>query len=137
MGRVLRGDADRAAARSRTTTARSGACARAATNGVNDCEHKNRVEGSVAFVPSVFGMTAASVAVKLLLGLPLPLPRTADPAAPGPRRPSRLAGSAPAAGAAPAAARAAPAAAAPAPGSAAPDLGACQEAVPDPPSPPS
>ena len=35
-------------------------------NGVNDCEHKNRVEGSVAFVPSVFGMTMASVAVKLL-----------------------------------------------------------------------
>ena len=41
-------------------------------NGVNDCEHKNRVEGSVAFVPSVFGMTMASVAVKLLAGLPLP-----------------------------------------------------------------
>jgi tRNA A37 threonylcarbamoyladenosine dehydratase len=60
-------------------------------NGVNDCEHRNRVEGSVAFVPSVFGMTAASVAVKLLLGMPLPLPRTADPDAPGPRRPTRLA----------------------------------------------
>lgn len=41
-------------------------------NGVNDCEHKNRIEGSAAFVPSVFGLTAASVAVKLLLGLPLP-----------------------------------------------------------------
>lgn len=41
-------------------------------NGVNDCEHKNRVEGSVAFVPSVFGMTMASVAVKLLVGMPLP-----------------------------------------------------------------
>src|SRR5262245_15870993 len=39
-------------------------------NGINDCEHKNRVEGSVAFVPSVFGMTAAGVAVKLLLGIP-------------------------------------------------------------------
>jgi hypothetical protein len=38
---------------------------------VNDCDHKNRVEGSVAFVPSVFGMTAAGVAVKLLVGLPL------------------------------------------------------------------
>jgi tRNA A37 threonylcarbamoyladenosine dehydratase len=36
-------------------------------NGVNDCEQKNRVEGSVAFVPSVFGMTAASAAVRLLL----------------------------------------------------------------------
>ncbi len=41
-------------------------------NGMNDCEHKNRVEGSVAFVPSVFGMTMASMAVKLLCGLPLP-----------------------------------------------------------------
>jgi tRNA A37 threonylcarbamoyladenosine dehydratase len=39
-------------------------------NGINDCEHKNRVEGSVAFVPSVFGMTLASLAVKLLVGLP-------------------------------------------------------------------
>jgi tRNA A37 threonylcarbamoyladenosine dehydratase len=37
-------------------------------NGVNDCEHRNRIEGSVAFVPSVFGMTAASVAVDVLLG---------------------------------------------------------------------
>jgi tRNA A37 threonylcarbamoyladenosine dehydratase len=45
-------------------------------NGINDCEHKNRVEGSVAFVPSVFGMTMASIAVKLLVGLPLP--RTCD-----------------------------------------------------------
>ena len=35
-------------------------------NGMNDCEHKNRVEGSSAFVPSVFGMTAASVVVRLL-----------------------------------------------------------------------
>lgn len=33
---------------------------------------KNRVEGSVAFVPSVFGMTMASVAVKRLCGLALP-----------------------------------------------------------------
>ena len=40
-------------------------------NGVNDCDHKNRVEGSVAFVPSVFGMTAAGAAVKILLGLPV------------------------------------------------------------------
>jgi tRNA threonylcarbamoyladenosine dehydratase len=39
-------------------------------NGMNDCEHKNRVEGSVAFVPSVFGMTMASVGVKLLCGMP-------------------------------------------------------------------
>jgi tRNA A37 threonylcarbamoyladenosine dehydratase len=56
-------------------------------NGVNDCEHKNRIEGSAAFVPSVFGATAASVAIKLLLGLPLPKPL--DPDAPGPRRPDR------------------------------------------------
>jgi tRNA A37 threonylcarbamoyladenosine dehydratase len=59
-------------------------------NGMNDCEHKNRVEGSVAFVPSVFGATAASVAIKLLLGLPLPKPATPDPDAPGPRRPTRM-----------------------------------------------
>lgn len=58
-------------------------------NGVNDCEHRNRVEGSVAFVPSVFGMTAASVAIKLLLGLPLPLPRPAADARPRPQRPHR------------------------------------------------
>src|SRR5688572_606430 len=59
-------------------------------NGVNDCEHKHRVEGSIAFVPSVFGMTMASVAVKLLLGLLLP--RSCDAPAP-PRetiRPSRF-----------------------------------------------
>ncbi len=40
-------------------------------NGVNDCDRGHRVEGSVAFVPSVIGMTAAGVAVKLLLGLPV------------------------------------------------------------------
>jgi tRNA A37 threonylcarbamoyladenosine dehydratase len=51
-------------------------------NGMNDCEKKHRVEGSVAFVPSVFGMTMASVAVKLLLGLALP--KSCD--APGPVR---------------------------------------------------
>ncbi|MDQ3367047.1 MAG: tRNA threonylcarbamoyladenosine dehydratase [Myxococcota bacterium] len=59
-------------------------------NGMNDCDHKNRVEGSVAFVPSVFGLTAASVAVKLLLGMALPLPRTPDPDAARPTRPNRL-----------------------------------------------
>lgn len=59
-------------------------------NGKNDCEKKHRVEGSVAFVPQVFGMTAASVAVKLLLGLPLPQPLALDPR-PAPRRPNRLA----------------------------------------------
>jgi tRNA A37 threonylcarbamoyladenosine dehydratase len=59
-------------------------------NGVNDCEHRNRVDGSVAFVPSVFGAAAASLAVKLLCGLPLPRPMV-DEAAAKPRRPSRLA----------------------------------------------
>jgi tRNA A37 threonylcarbamoyladenosine dehydratase len=34
---------------------------------VNDCDQKNRIEGSVAFVPSVFGMTAAAAAVRMLL----------------------------------------------------------------------
>jgi tRNA A37 threonylcarbamoyladenosine dehydratase len=36
-------------------------------NGLHDCEHRNRIEGSSPFVPSVFGMTIASVAVKMLL----------------------------------------------------------------------
>jgi tRNA threonylcarbamoyladenosine dehydratase len=58
-------------------------------NGVNDCEHKNRVEGSVAFVPSVFGAAAASLAVRLICGLPLPRPMV-DEDAPRPRRPNRL-----------------------------------------------
>ncbi len=44
-------------------------------NGENDCEHKHRVEGSAAFVPAMFGATAASVAIKLLLDLPLPVAR--------------------------------------------------------------
>lgn len=57
-------------------------------NGMNDCEHRNRVEGSVSFVPSVFGATAASVAVKLLCGIPLPKPLV-DPEAPRPVRPNR------------------------------------------------
>lgn len=35
-------------------------------NGQHDCEHRNRIEGSTAFVPSVFGMTAAACAVRLL-----------------------------------------------------------------------
>lgn len=58
-------------------------------NGVNDCEHRNRVEGSVAFVPAVFGAAAASLAVKLLCGLPLPRPVAAGDG-PRPRRPTRL-----------------------------------------------
>jgi tRNA A37 threonylcarbamoyladenosine dehydratase len=39
------------------------------TNGMNDCDHGARVDGSAAFVPSVFGVTAASVAVRLLVGI--------------------------------------------------------------------
>ena len=58
-------------------------------NGLNDCEHRNRVEGSVAFVPSAFGAAAASLAVKLLCDLPLPRPLV-DVDAPRPRRPTRL-----------------------------------------------
>jgi tRNA A37 threonylcarbamoyladenosine dehydratase len=58
-------------------------------NGVNDCEHRNRIEGSVAFVPSAFGAAAASLAVKLLCGLALPRPMV-DGDAPRPRRPNRL-----------------------------------------------
>jgi tRNA A37 threonylcarbamoyladenosine dehydratase len=59
-------------------------------NGLNDCEHRNRVEGSVAFVPSAFGAAAASLAVKLLCDLPLPKPLV-EVDAPRPRRPTRLA----------------------------------------------
>ncbi len=62
-------------------------------NGLNDCEHRNRVEGSAAFVPSVFGATAASLAVKLLCDLPLPKSLAkplGDVDAPRPRRPTRL-----------------------------------------------
>ena len=59
-------------------------------NGVNDCEHRNRVDGSAAFVPSVFGATAASIAIKWLIGLPLPKPTSAAerPATVRPCRPS-------------------------------------------------
>lgn len=63
-------------------------------NGMNDCEHRNRVEGSVSFVPSVFGATAASVAVKLLCGIPLPKPLV-DPDAQRPVRPNRHASNLP------------------------------------------
>jgi len=37
-------------------------------NGLNDCEHRNRIEGSVAFVPAAFGLAAAAAAVRVLLG---------------------------------------------------------------------
>jgi tRNA threonylcarbamoyladenosine dehydratase len=36
-------------------------------NGQHDCEHRNRIEGSSPFVPSVFGMTAAAEVTRLLL----------------------------------------------------------------------
>jgi tRNA threonylcarbamoyladenosine dehydratase len=40
-------------------------------DGLHDCDHRNRVDGSVAFVPSVAGMTAAAAAVKWILDLPI------------------------------------------------------------------
>lgn len=39
-------------------------------NGMNDCDHGYRVEGSIAWVPSMFGMTVASTVVRLLLDWP-------------------------------------------------------------------
>lgn len=39
-------------------------------NGQNDCDHKHRIDGSVAFVTSVFGMAAAAEGVRMLLGHP-------------------------------------------------------------------
>lgn len=36
-------------------------------NGLNDCEHKHRIDGSVSFVTSAFGMAAASAGVRMLL----------------------------------------------------------------------
>lgn len=39
-------------------------------NGQNDCDHKHRIDGSVAFVTSVFGMAAAAEGVRMLLGQP-------------------------------------------------------------------
>lgn len=35
-------------------------------NGLHDCEHRNRVDGSMSFVPGAFGLTIASVAVRIL-----------------------------------------------------------------------
>jgi tRNA A37 threonylcarbamoyladenosine dehydratase len=59
-------------------------------NGHNDCDHRLRVEGSVAFVPSVFGLTAAATAIKLLCGLPLPQPEQPTPPRQRPSRPRPL-----------------------------------------------
>jgi tRNA A37 threonylcarbamoyladenosine dehydratase len=59
-------------------------------NGHNDCEHRHRVEGSAAFVPGAFGLTAAATAVKVILGA-MPARRARPPA---PRRPDRRAATA-------------------------------------------
>lgn len=37
-------------------------------NGLNDCDRRPRIDGSAAFVTGTFGLTTASVAVRLLLG---------------------------------------------------------------------
>jgi len=44
-------------------------------NGLNDCDHRNRVEGSAVFVPATFGLAAAATAVKMILGQPVLAPR--------------------------------------------------------------
>lgn len=49
-------------------------------NGLNDCDHKHRIDGSVAFVTSAFGMAAASAGVRLLLGDLMTQPRPAKTA---------------------------------------------------------
>jgi tRNA threonylcarbamoyladenosine dehydratase len=48
-------------------------------NGLNDCDHKHRIDGSVAFVTSVFGMAAASAGIRMLLD-ERPASATAGPA---------------------------------------------------------
>lgn len=58
-------------------------------NGLHDCEHRNRIDGSVAWVPAAFGLAAAACAVDWLLGRNHVFPR-----APAPRKrtpPSRRA----------------------------------------------
>lgn len=37
-------------------------------NGLNDCDRKNRIDGSAAFVTGAFGLAAASVVVRTLVG---------------------------------------------------------------------
>jgi tRNA A37 threonylcarbamoyladenosine dehydratase len=44
-------------------------------NGLNDCDHRNRIEGSAVFVPAAFGLTAAATAVKMILGQPVLSPK--------------------------------------------------------------
>jgi tRNA A37 threonylcarbamoyladenosine dehydratase len=40
-------------------------------NGLHDCDHGPRVDGSLAFVPATFGLTLAATAVRLLCGHPV------------------------------------------------------------------
>jgi tRNA A37 threonylcarbamoyladenosine dehydratase len=40
-------------------------------NDFHSCEHRNQIEGSVGFVTGTFGLAAASVAVKTLIGQPV------------------------------------------------------------------
>ena len=40
-------------------------------NDLHSCEHRNRIDGSAAFVTGTFGLAASSVAVKTLLGKPV------------------------------------------------------------------
>lgn len=47
-------------------------------NGMHDCDHGSRVDGSLPFVPATFGMTLAATAVELLLANPV------SPEAPAP-----------------------------------------------------
>ena len=39
-------------------------------NGLHDCDHGSRVDGSLAFVPATFGLTLAATATRLVLGRP-------------------------------------------------------------------
>jgi tRNA threonylcarbamoyladenosine dehydratase len=43
-------------------------------NGLNDCDKKRRIDGSASFVTGAFGLAAASLAVRLLLGKEGPRP---------------------------------------------------------------
>lgn len=40
-------------------------------NGLNDCDHGSRVDGSLPFVPAAFGLTLASLAMRLVCGWPV------------------------------------------------------------------
>jgi tRNA A37 threonylcarbamoyladenosine dehydratase len=40
-------------------------------NGLHDCDHGSRVDGSLPFVPATFGMTLAATAVQLLVANPI------------------------------------------------------------------